>query len=125
MWWERFYDELGPDVDRVFASQHGLTEREADFAVAYDSVMAFVAEAKSRYLKTESMISGSLQALPRIAMFYGFRVAEDAGRRALFDAFIAEFRAIAEFMAKNIHALFDNLATYAPAPSERVAVNAD
>jgi SAM-dependent methyltransferase len=33
MWWERFYDELGPAVDRLFATQHSLTETEADFAV--------------------------------------------------------------------------------------------
>lgn len=33
MWWERFYDDLGPAVDRIFASQHSLTEPEVDFAV--------------------------------------------------------------------------------------------
>ncbi len=33
VWWERFYDDLGPAVDRIFASQHGLTESEVDFAV--------------------------------------------------------------------------------------------
>lgn len=32
-WWERFYDELGADVDRVFATQQADTAAEADFAV--------------------------------------------------------------------------------------------
>jgi len=33
VWWERFYDELGPAVDRVFASQYAETEAEAEFAI--------------------------------------------------------------------------------------------
>jgi SAM-dependent methyltransferase len=33
VWWQRFYDELGPAVDRVFAAQQSLTETEVDFTV--------------------------------------------------------------------------------------------
>jgi Glycosyltransferase Maf N-terminal domain/6-hydroxymethylpterin diphosphokinase MptE-like len=99
--------EMFADLDALLVE---LGQGDTDFAQVYDRVMAFVHDAKERYLHTESIISGSLQALPRIAMFYGFRIANDAGRRAFFDLFIAEFRAIGEFMAKTIDALFDDLA---------------
>lgn len=109
------------DLDKLLAD---LGEGEADFAAVYDRVMAFVRDAKDRYLHTELIISGSLQALPRIAMFYGFRLESETGRRELFDLFIAEFRAIAKSMTENIEALFDRLVTHAPGPYPRVAVNA-
>ena len=109
--------ELFVDLDKLLA---GLGEGEADFAGAYDRVMAFVNEAKDRYGHSESIISGSLQALPRVAMFYGFRLAEAEGRRKLFDVFIAEFRDICAFMAENINALFDGL-EFTPAPAQAIA----
>jgi Glycosyltransferase Maf N-terminal domain/6-hydroxymethylpterin diphosphokinase MptE-like len=99
--------QLFADLGELFVE---LGEGDADFAQAYDRIMAFAHNAEERYLYTESIISGSLQALPRIAMFYGFRVATDAGRRTFFDLFIAEFRGIGERMAKTIDALFDDLA---------------
>ncbi len=94
------------DLDQLLAE---LGAGEADFAAVYDRVMGFVAGAKDSYGRTESIISGSLQALPRIGMFYGFRTAEKEGRRCLFDVFIDEFRAIARDMAAQIYALFDQL----------------
>ena len=106
------------DLDKLLFE---LGEGDVDFAAAYDRMMAFVNEAKDRYGYTESIISGSLQALPRIAMFYGFRVAEAAGRRTLFDVFIAEFRDILAFMAENINKLFDGLEMHAPAKVATVA----
>lgn len=109
--------ELFADLDKLLA---GLGEGDVDFAGAYDRVMAFVNEAKDRYGYSESIISGSLQALPRIAMFYGFRLAEAEGRRKLFDLFIAEFRDICAFMAENINALFDGL-ELTSAPAEAIA----
>jgi hypothetical protein len=100
-----------------------LSEGKADFGMAFDRLRAFVGDAKDRYGYTESIISGSLLALPRIAMFYGFRVATAEGRRKLFDVFIAEFRDIAKDMAKNIYGLFDGLESQAPSPVDRLAVN--
>ncbi len=113
--------ELFADLDALLAEAR---EGEADFAVAYDRVMAFMHEAKDRYGYTESIISGSLQALPRIAMFYGFRIAEAAGRRQLFDVFIAEFRDILAFMAENINKLFDGIDGHAlqSAPNMATAI---
>lgn len=111
-------EEMFADLDAMLVE---LGEGEADFAAAYNRIMAFVRGAKGRYHRTESMISGSLQALPRIAMFYGFRVATEAGRRVLFELFIDEFRAIAVYMAETIDALFDELASGTQVPAERVA----
>lgn len=104
-------EEMFGALDTLLAE---LGKGDADFAVAYDRVMAFVRDAKDRYGRTESIISGSLQALPRIAMFYGFRVASSEGRRKLFDLFIAEFRAILADMAQTIDTLFAGLETAAP-----------
>jgi Glycosyltransferase Maf N-terminal domain/6-hydroxymethylpterin diphosphokinase MptE-like len=115
--------QLFADLDALLVE---LGEGDANFARAYDHVMAFVRDAKKRYLHTESIISGSLQALPRIAMFYGFRVANETGQRTLFDLFIAEFRAVGEQMAKTIDALFNDLALDGlPTliPQEKVAAN--
>jgi Glycosyltransferase Maf N-terminal domain/6-hydroxymethylpterin diphosphokinase MptE-like len=108
------------DLDALLADQD---EGAADFAAVYDRVIAFVAEAKNRYGRTESMISGSLQALPRIAMFYGFRVVELEGRRTLFALFITEFRAIVADMAAQIYALLDRLEAMMPEAASDLASN--
>lgn len=110
--------ELFVDLDKLLVE---LGKGEADFAATYDRVMAFVNEAKDRYGYSELIISGSLQALPRIAMFYGFRVAGAEGRQKLFELFIAEFRDILTFMAKNINALFDGLEVHTPSQPETMA----
>lgn len=102
----RLTETMFADLDKLLVE---LGDGDADFAAAYDRIMTFVNEAKDTYGFTESIVSGSLQALPRIAMFYGFRLAEAHGRRRLFDLFIAEFRAIANDMAKDIFKLFDGL----------------
>jgi hypothetical protein len=99
-----------------------LGEGEGDFSVTYDRMMAFVNGAENKYGRTVSIIAGSLQALPRIAMFYGFRLVDPVGRKKLFDVFIAEFRAINGHMAEKIYALFDGLEKHAPA--DRIATNA-
>jgi hypothetical protein len=115
----RHMEEMFASLDELLME---LGEGEADFSIVYDRVMGFVRTAKDRYGHTESMIVGSLQALPRIAMFYGFRIVDPAGRRKLFDLFIAEFRAINVSMAEQIYALFDGLEKQSPA--ERIATNA-
>ena len=42
-------------------------------------------------------------------MFYGYRIEDIAKRRRFFELFIAEFRAIVDFMASEIEKLFDEL----------------
>jgi len=111
-------DKLFEDLDNLLVE---FGEGEPDFAAAYDRMMKFVNEAGDRYGYTESIISGSLQALPRIAMFYGFRIAEADDRKKLFDLFITEFRDILAFMAENITALFDGLEVHTPSKAEATA----
>jgi hypothetical protein len=68
------------------------------------------------------MISGSLQGLPRIAMFYGYRIEDSAKRRRFFALFMAELRAIVAYMAKEIYTLFDELGARAQAVSRPIAL---
>jgi len=110
--------EMFAALDAILAA---LGEGKPDFGTVYDRMVAFIAEAKDRYGRTESIVVGSLQALPRIAMFYGFRVPA-ATRPRIFALFIAEFRAIVAEMSKEVFALFDELEALAPAPA-RLARN--
>jgi hypothetical protein len=106
------------DLDALLAE---LQDGEADFGAVYDRLVKFVAEAGARYARTESMISGSLQGLPRIAMFYGYRIDDAAKRRRFFELFMAEFRAIVAYMANEIYALFDQLEALLPKSGRRAA----
>ena len=65
------------------------------------------------------MVTGSLQALPRIAMFYGFRVVGETHRRTLFALFIEEFRAIVADMSERTLELFEDLGAATPLEAER------
>jgi hypothetical protein len=62
-----------------------------------------------RYGRTESIISGTLVALPRIAMFFGFRVDDPALRKELFSLFIKEFRSTVQVMRDGTAKLFERL----------------
>jgi hypothetical protein len=101
-------------ADRMFArldaTLDGLAAGEPDFAAAHGRIRELVAELGGSSLESDAMISGTLTALPRIAMFYGFRLADPAARRALFDRYIAEFRIVAAEMAERTRALFSDLA---------------
>lgn len=107
------------DLDALLVE---LQEGEPDFEIAYERVKTFAEGSGSRYARTESMVSGSLQGLPRIAMFYGYRIEDDARRRRFFELFMAEFRAIAAYMANEIYALFDELGERAQAASRPLAL---
>jgi len=100
-----------------------LGEGKPDFGLVYDRVMSFVAQAKDRFAHTEALVSGSLSALPRIAMFYGYRVVDAAQRKRSFDLFIAEFRAIAADMARQLATLFDDLSKLTQSPARLLAAN--
>lgn len=112
--------QLFDDLDALLADL--ADAEEADFAVVFDRVRAFVAATGDKYGHTESIIAGTLNALPRIGMFYGFRVVDDAVRRRLYARYIEEFRAIVAEMASRTDALFDELEDSLPAPSARRAV---
>jgi Glycosyltransferase Maf N-terminal domain/6-hydroxymethylpterin diphosphokinase MptE-like len=111
--------EMFTDLDALLVELQG---GEPDFGAVYDRVVKFIDGTGPRYARTESMISGSLQGLPRIAMFYGYRIDDPAMRRRFFELFIGEFRAIIAFMAKEIYALFDQLGERMAAAAGPVAL---
>ncbi len=76
-----------------------------DFAAAYERMGALIAGLGDRYAHANAIVDGTLKALPRIAMFYGFRVADPAARARLYRVFIDEFRAIVAEMAERTDAL--------------------
>jgi hypothetical protein len=99
---ESLFDEL----DAVLTK---LGRGAPDFAAVYRAVRDFLENAEARYGRTESIISGTLTALPRIAMFFGFRVDEPAIRKELFSLFIKEFRETLKQMRGGIAKLFERL----------------
>jgi hypothetical protein len=111
---EEFFVRVGELVEELAAVE------EPDFDVPFQRIEEFLKKIADQYGHTEAMVTGTLHALPRIAMFYGFRVAEGELRRMLYDLFMAEFRAIVEQMAKEIRLLFARLAETIEAP-ERLA----
>jgi Glycosyltransferase Maf N-terminal domain/6-hydroxymethylpterin diphosphokinase MptE-like len=100
-------------AERLFADLEDLlaefSRGEPDFAAVYAAVRAFVEQAGDRYARTEPIITGSLVALPRIAMFFGFRVDDLAIRKDLFSLFIKEFRATVQEMKEGVAQLFERL----------------
>lgn len=103
-------DRLFVELDRMLV---GLGQGEADFAAVYCAVTAFLEDAGTRYGHADAIVSGTLTALPRIAMFFGFRVADPAIRQELFSLFIKEFLATSKKMREETKALFERLTALA------------
>ena len=103
----------GDHAERFFADLDTLLETLAqgapDFGEAYRAVMALVAEAGIRYGHAHAIVSGTLSALPRIAMFFGFRVGDSTIRAELYSLFIKEFRETVEEMKAETKTLFERL----------------
>jgi hypothetical protein len=107
----------GKDADRMFRALDDLLAKysngEPDFAAVYRAIRTFTDKAGTRYGRAESIISGTLVALPRIAMFFGFRVDDMAMRKELFSLFIKEFRLTVQEMRKGTAELFARLVAIA------------
>jgi len=86
-----------------------LAAQEPDFAVAYERVGALVDGFGDRYAQTNAIVDGALRALPRIGMFYGFRVDDPAARAGLYRVFLDAFRSIVAEMAERTEALLRSL----------------
>jgi len=82
---------------------------DADFAGVYDATRGFLGEAHKKFREADSMCNGTLFALPRIGMFYGYRVEAGATRRAIFDVFMRQTREIIDQMEKETIELFERL----------------
>jgi hypothetical protein len=105
---ELMFDELDDLLSR-------LAEAEPDCGEAYRALMAFLSKAGDRYLSAEAIIGGTLSALPRVAMFFAFRVAEVEQRREVYRLFIREFREIARELRRGTRDLFHRVEAAAPA----------
>jgi hypothetical protein len=90
----------------------------ADFAAIFDAMMKFLREAGGRFDYADAIPDGSLSALPRIAMFYGCRIADTALRRRLFATFRAEFEKAIESMDRRTDELLERLAGLLEAKGE-------
>lgn len=97
---------LFDDLDALLAE---LGELDSDFAATYDRLNEFRLKGEHEYSSVGTIVAGTLQALPRIAMFYGFRIADKSLRRKLYDAYIAESRRICGIMREKTLALFERL----------------
>ena len=108
------YDDLTALLDE-------LAQGKPDFAVVYRAVSDFVAGCAGRYGHTEAISQGTLVALPRIAMFFGFRVADPVLREKLFSLFIKEFRTTLQQMKEETATLFGSLRALADAAPAAVS----
>jgi hypothetical protein len=97
------YCDLGAVLDR-------FPEDSDDFAGVFDAMAKFQRQAGETYRQIEAMPDGSLSALPRIATFYGSRVADAALRRRLFAVFRSEFQQALSAMARRTDELLVELA---------------
>jgi hypothetical protein len=103
-------DRLFSDLDDMLEKfDGGEPDFAPDFAGVYRAVRSFLEKAGTGYGRTESIVSGTLVALPRIAMFFGFRVDDLAIRKALFSLFIQEFRTTVREMKERTATLFEDL----------------
>jgi hypothetical protein len=96
---EAMYDDLDSLLDELAAG-------EPDFDKAYRRLMAFVGAAGDKYMSVEALIAGTMSALPRVAMFFAFRLEKPEHHRAIFEVFVAEFREIALTLRSETAALF-------------------
>jgi len=94
---------------------------DADFAGVYRAIRKFLDEAPEKFREADSMLNGTLFALPRIGMFYGYRVEAGETRRAVFDVFMRETREIVDQMEQETLALFEGLAKQAVAAEGETA----
>jgi hypothetical protein len=100
---QAMYRELNEILDLADAEA-------ADFAGIFDAMIKFIREARDRFDYADAIPDGSLSALPRIAMFYGCRVADPAVRRRLFAVFRTEFKKALDTMERNTDELLERLA---------------
>jgi hypothetical protein len=99
-------ERLFTGLDDMLAT---FADGEPDFAGVYTAVRSFLDKTGATYGRTESIVAGTLIALPRIAMFFGFRVDDLAVRKDLFSLFIKEFRKTAKEMKEGTAKLFERL----------------
>jgi len=110
---DRDFAEMIDDTKDLYRELRGILDsfkpEDADFAGVYRAIWKFLGEAHEKFREADSMSSGTLSALPRIGMFYGYRVEAGATRRALFALFLRETREIIDQMERETLDLFERL----------------
>jgi Glycosyltransferase Maf N-terminal domain/Protein of unknown function DUF115 len=104
--------------DRLRQLVADLDAGEADFAASYEAVHKLSIELDDTYGATEAIVTGTIAALPRIAMFFGFRIADPDARRRLYERYVREFRAVIEGMEVRTRQLFEALSALASEPRQ-------
>ncbi len=82
---------------------------QPDFAGAFAALAGFIEKAGASFGYLDAIPDGTLWALPRIAMFYGTRLRDDALRRRLFAAFLEKLRGTVDDMEQRTEAMFLDL----------------
>jgi hypothetical protein len=99
---EAFYREIHGHLE-------GLDAEAADFAGIFAAIRGTLRRPPEAYGRVSAMCDGTLYALTRIGMFYGYRVADAALRRRIFQSYLREFRAILAEMERRTIDLFRHL----------------
>ena len=118
------FAELAAKSRTLVAELDGMLEElaagEPDFAAVYRAVCSFLDAAKNKYNRTEVIPIGTLRALPRIAMYFGYRLVDAAQRRRFYDLFISEFRTVLATMDKCMGEHFARLGVLARPARESI-----
>jgi hypothetical protein len=111
---DRDFPELVRQTKDLYREIHelldGFDREAADFGGIYRSIKDYLIDAPDRLGNVDSMMSGTLFALPRIGMFYGYRVEAGEPRRKIFDIYMFEMREILREMERQTIDLFERLA---------------
>jgi Glycosyltransferase Maf N-terminal domain/Protein of unknown function DUF115 len=89
----------------------------ADFGGVYQAVWEFLRTAPKEYRNADVMSGGTLIALPRIGMFYGYRIEDGDARRAVFSAYMRETRDVLSRMERETVELFQRLSKMVTVPA--------
>ena len=108
------------DTNSLYRDLNGILDafdpQAADFGGVYQSIRDFLLTAPKDYCNADVMSCGTLIALPRIGMFYGYRIADGDARRAVFAAFMNETREVLRRMERETVEMFQRLSKVVTVP---------
>ena len=90
----------------------GFDRESADFGGIFKAMKDYLSRDFEAIGQVDAMMNGTLFALPRIGMFYGYRVEAGELRRHLFDIYMSEMREILREMERRTIELFEHLAAH-------------
>lgn len=100
------------DLRAEYAAFHETQiEERPDFEEFYLRLIHFVEAKDVEYKGVQRMVSGSIYAIPKIALFYLNRIKDEADRDEVYADFLVEFARITEFMFEEIFKQFVRLLT--------------